>query len=337
MLEQAIGELPGLAAQLTGVPLAVLRIFDQTLVWAAGIGRTPAASLPELGVLSELADFDPGLFEIADVATDARTANCAGAGGSAIRFFASAPILTEGGRSLGALHLIDRVPRRLESGQRAALLALARQAAGQCRLLEELQFARALAMSAPVALYHSDMRGNVTYTNAEYRRIFRLEEDHTADAWSQSVHPEDRARMQADWADFCRNPRPRRFEYRTEPTAGRVRYFAEQVVAARGMSGFIGTISDFTDLVAARADLIATDAAQKKIPVAHAGRHVDGERRSRIRCGRGTDVSNGLPGDGNKGNGLRSPSIRRRLCAGSGAHRARSGHRQVVHQHSIAG
>jgi PAS domain S-box-containing protein len=254
MVEQIVGELPGIAAQIFGMPFVAVRVFGTTLAWAAGIGRTDPEKLPAHGALQELADFDPGLFEIVDA--DGRTAgDSADTGASPIRFFASTPILTAAARVIGSLVLIDRVPRRLEPKQRATLLALARQTAAQCGLLEELAFARSLAMSAPVALYHSDMSGNVTYTNEEYRRIFRLKEVHTASDWSQGVHPEDRARMEADWAEFCRNPRPVRFEYRTEPTAGSVRFFAEQVVAARNMPGFIGTISDFTDLVAARSDL----------------------------------------------------------------------------------
>jgi PAS domain S-box-containing protein len=256
MVEQVIGELPGLAAQIVRVPFVALRVFGETLAWAAGIGRTVPERLPDHAALSELADADSGLLEIPDVGADRRIgANSADPRGSAIRFFVSAPVLSEATRVIGSLVLIDRLPRQLDPEQRAALLGIARQAAAQCSLLEELMFARALATSAPVALYHSDMSGNVTYTNEEYRRIFRLKEDHTASDWSQGVHPEDRARMEADWAEFCRNPRPVRFEYRTEPTAGSVRFFAEQVVAARGMPGFIGTISDFTDLVAARSDL----------------------------------------------------------------------------------
>ncbi len=47
-----------------------------------------------------------------------------------------------------------------------------------------------------------------------------------------------------------------RFEYRTLPDdAGAVRFFAEQVVPAHGVPGYVGTISDFTDLVTARGDL----------------------------------------------------------------------------------
>ena len=53
----------------------------------------------------------------------------------------------------------------------------------------------------------------------------------------------------------AQRPRPVRFEYRTLSRDGVVRFISEQVVPAHGVSGFVGTISDFTDLVTARDDL----------------------------------------------------------------------------------
>ncbi len=69
----------------------------------------------------------------------------------------------------------------------------------------------------------------------------------------ERVHAADRARMQDAWADFCRQPRPIRFDsYRTQADDGSVRHFSEQVVAADGTGGWVGTITDVTDLVTAR-------------------------------------------------------------------------------------
>jgi PAS domain-containing protein len=70
-----------------------------------------------------------------------------------------------------------------------------------------------------------------------------------------------------------------RFEYRTERNAGALRYFAEQVVAAEGVPGFVGTISDFTELVVARGDLrrmetlFQNTCEQAPIGIAYADRH----------------------------------------------------------------
>jgi PAS domain S-box-containing protein len=115
--------------------------------------------------------------------------------------------------------------------------------------------AQALLESAPVAIYYTDAAGNMIYSNPEYRRIFGLEPGHGPDAWAQRIHPGDRVGIERAWADFCRHPVPSRFAYRTQAADGAVRHFSEQVVAADGVPGWVGTITDFTDLVAARDNL----------------------------------------------------------------------------------
>jgi PAS domain S-box-containing protein len=102
-----------------------------------------------------------------------------------------------------------------------------------------------------VAIYHTDAAGNLIYGNPDYRRIFGLKVGHSPDAWAQRVHPDDRARMEQGWADFCRQPIPSRFAYRTR-AGGEVRHLSEHVVAADGVSGWVGTITDVTELVDAR-------------------------------------------------------------------------------------
>ena len=134
-----------------------------------------------------------------------------------------------------------------------------------------------LLESAPVAIYHADAAGNMIYSNPEYRRIFGLELMHSPDDWARRVHPDDRVRMTQAWADFCRQPVPSRFAYRTQHD-GEVRHFSEQVVAADGASGWVGTITDVTDLVHARDHLRKAETMfrntfdQAPIGIAHADR-----------------------------------------------------------------
>lgn len=114
---------------------------------------------------------------------------------------------------------------------------------------------QAVLNGAPVTIYYADNHGQILYANPEYRRTFGLSPEQGIDEWAPGVHPADRARLENDWADFCLQPRPVRFEYRTQDAAGAVRYMTETVVAVAGAQGFIGTITDVTELVAARADL----------------------------------------------------------------------------------
>src|SRR5262249_18378138 len=118
----------------------------------------------------------------------------------------------------------------------------------------------ALIESAPVAIYQTDAAGNLDYVNPEYRRVFGLEPEQSANDWAKGVHPEDRSRMEQAWADFCANPRPMHFEYRTAQRAGGVRHFTESVVPVDAAPAFVGTISDVTELMSARSDLRRVEA-----------------------------------------------------------------------------
>jgi PAS domain S-box-containing protein len=137
--------------------------------------------------------------------------------------------------------------------------------------------AAALLESAPVAIYHTDAAGNLIYDNPEYRRMFGVKAGHSPDAWAQRVHPDDRARMERAWAEFCRQPKPSRFAYRTQAD-GEVRNFSEHVVAAGGVPGWVGTITDVTDLVNARDHLRKAETMfrntfdQAPIAIVHADR-----------------------------------------------------------------
>ena len=84
--------------------------------------------------------------------------------------------------------------------------------------------------------------------------MFGLRRDQLPNEWAQGVHPEDLDAVEAGWADYCARPRPMAFEYRSRPEGGAVRFLAEQVQPLPG-DAYIGTISDFTDLVMARGEL----------------------------------------------------------------------------------
>jgi len=215
------------------------------------------------------------MFEVPDTVLDPRfSASDCVTGAPAVRSYAGCALRNAAGDVLGTLAVYGTAARRLSPAQRAALTLLAEQCTVQVELrtrVAELEFlcatpakpeipvdaalALALLESAPVAIYHSNGSSALNYCNPEYRRVFGLTPQQSPNDWSLGVHPEDRSRIEEIWADFCQRPRAMRFEYRTLPADGAVRFFAEQVAPADGIPGFVGTISDFTDLVTARGDL----------------------------------------------------------------------------------
>jgi PAS domain S-box-containing protein len=123
-----------------------------------------------------------------------------------------------------------------------------------------MQLIGALADSAPVAIYHADGAGHLTYANPQYRAMFGLKPGQSLDDWAQAMHPTDRPRIEAVWAEFFRSRKQSiRFEYRTQASTGEIRHLAEHVVAvtAESVNGFVGTITDVTELKQAQAELEA--------------------------------------------------------------------------------
>lgn len=115
----------------------------------------------------------------------------------------------------------------------------------------------ALADSAAVAIYHADSTGRLTYVNPLYRKMLGLTPEKNLDDWAQGVHPSDRERMQSSWTDFCQNPRSVQFQWRSRSPSGEVRFLTETVVPVRapGVGGFVGTITDVTELTEAQAEV----------------------------------------------------------------------------------
>ena len=308
-LDPAFSGLARLAARVCQSGLASIKVAGSGDAWCGTVSAMPAASVPRHDPFLPFTSAASPLFEVTDAAADERF--CAAevvAGPHSIRSYAGCALRNTRGDLLGVLSVYDTEPRSLTADQRASLLLIAEQAVAlaDCRArLAELALlssapsseparhaSNALAIplidSAPVAIYHVDAAGNMTYTNPEYRRIFGMTPAQGPDEWGQHVHPDDLARIATAWADFKRHPRPIRFDNYRTVLGGSTRHFSEQVVAAEGIEGFVGTISDFTDLVTVRGDLRKAEALysntfdQAPIGIAYVDR--DGRFQSFNQC-----------------------------------------------------
>src|SRR5213596_3111741 len=127
--EQACDELVQLAAQICGVPIALISLVDAQRQWfKAKVGLDACQTSRDLAFCAH-AILDPGtLLHVPDTTADLRFAdNPLVIGEPRIRFYAGAPLVTPQGHALGTLCLLDHVPRRLTDAQQQALTILARQ------------------------------------------------------------------------------------------------------------------------------------------------------------------------------------------------------------------
>jgi two-component system, cell cycle sensor histidine kinase and response regulator CckA len=126
--EPALDELTELAAALCAAPSAAIAIVDDTRQWfKSRVGWNLTQTRRDVAFCAHVLDQGSPLV-VPDATRDPRFAdNPLVTGEPAIRFYAGAPLTTPEGHVLGALCVMDRVPRELTDSQLRGLAALGRQ------------------------------------------------------------------------------------------------------------------------------------------------------------------------------------------------------------------
>ena len=133
--ERAFDDLCALAAQLCGTPMALVSLVDQDRQWFKARVGVAATQTPREDSFCAHALGGDGLLVVSDTFLDARFAgNPLVTGEPYLRFYAGAPLVTEGNLVLGTLCVLDTEPRTLTPGQFDQLAALARQVVNQLEL-----------------------------------------------------------------------------------------------------------------------------------------------------------------------------------------------------------
>jgi len=126
--EQALNDLVQLSAFICGTPISLISLIDDERQWFKARTGTDVLQTPREYSFCQYAMRANDVYEVPDMAADARFANNPLVTGDPhIRFYAGAPLLTPEGQPLGTLCALDTVPRQLSSDQREALRVLARQ------------------------------------------------------------------------------------------------------------------------------------------------------------------------------------------------------------------
>src|SRR6266542_4316435 len=138
--ERACDDLVHLAALICFGPIAWISLLDAKRQWfKAKVGLDKSEARRAIACPAQ-ATLHPGqLLCVPDTRADPRFADHPFVTGKQqIRFYAGAPLVTPQGHALGALCVLDRVPRQLTDAQQAALIILARQTVDQLELRRSL-------------------------------------------------------------------------------------------------------------------------------------------------------------------------------------------------------
>jgi len=95
-----------------------------------------------------------------------------------------------------------------------------------------------LASLSPALLFTADAAGSVDFVNARWTEVTGADASAMLGAgWAAFVHPDDRARVLAAWADAMREGTPFRQEYRVRRADGTFRWIEARAEAARDPRG----------------------------------------------------------------------------------------------------
>jgi PAS domain S-box-containing protein len=126
--EQALDDLTSLAAQICGTPIAMISLVDEERLWfKAKVGTHLTQTARDVSFCGHAVQ-QRDLFIVPDALQDERFAdNPLVTGEPGIRFYAGAPLVSPKDAALGALCVIDHVPRTLTPEQQRVLKVLAQQ------------------------------------------------------------------------------------------------------------------------------------------------------------------------------------------------------------------
>ena len=257
------------AAAICGTPIALISLIDHDRQWfKANVGLEGVSETPRAISFCAHAIEQADLFVVEDAQLDPRFAtNPIVTGDPHIRFYAGAPLLLSDGSTVGTLCVIARQPLRLNNRQREVLRQLGRTAVhlleGRRALLAEAELrqeAERISSGMPIGLYATDGEGACTFTNPRWQEIYGLNlEESRGSGWADTIHPEDRSAVFAEWTQAAAEARDFEMGFRLLRRDGSVINVHSQAKALRDpagvITGFLGFVQDVTTEVALREEL----------------------------------------------------------------------------------
>lgn len=270
----ALDEIAGLAARVTGMPIAVITRTDGERSWVASeTGLAEAHGKPVIApFLRENAV--SGVAVATDMSCDERFRdNPYVTAPPHLRFFAGAPLVVEGGPALGTLCVLDIAPHPdgLDADQTAMLDILARHAAQTLEMRRRTVEAErrqsnlfSLVSKAPIGVVQKALDGRIVFINSEYAELLgRRRSQLVGHSVREFLHPDDvRAHVEAVAAAIAGDANVQLDERYVWPS-GEVVWVNSSISITRDAMGkplnLVAVARDITERIRATAELAASE------------------------------------------------------------------------------
>jgi two-component system cell cycle sensor histidine kinase/response regulator CckA len=178
--EERFDDLARLAAYVCGTPIGLVGLIDSSREWFKSRVGWDVSEIPRGVSFCTHTILQPDVLIVSDTLKDQRFARNQLTTRAGVRFYAGVPLLTPEGYALGALCVMDHVPRALTEGQGRILWALARQVMahledqrnlGSNPGRESYERYRWFFESSVVGFYRTTLDGQVLDCNPAFVRI----------------------------------------------------------------------------------------------------------------------------------------------------------------------
>ena len=132
--EEFFDDIANQAAYLCGTSISFISFIDAQREWVKAKVGWDVVAIPRDQSFNALVLGNPHVLIVEDTAADRRLHTHPWVTQSGIRFYAAAPIVSKEGYVLGAINVLDHLPRSLPLGHRRILQTLANAIAGQLDL-----------------------------------------------------------------------------------------------------------------------------------------------------------------------------------------------------------
>ena len=199
--EQAYEDITALAAQICGVPLAMISLVDEARQWfKSKVGTDRQQTSREIAFCAH-AILQRKPFVVRDAMKDRRFCGTELVTGEPhIRFYGGYPLINPEGHALGTLCAMDRKPRRLSAGQEKAMQALARQVMAllesrrvSARLADALERVKILEELLPICAWCKRIRDDRGY----WAKVEAYIHEHAGVDFTHGICPECLQKMRS--------------------------------------------------------------------------------------------------------------------------------------------